>query len=321
MEGEIRGLLNNGYELAEVDVGDFEFLEKNARYMTNYMFNNLVENIKKDGTLTSVPLCYKHDGKYKILSGNHRVKAAMEAGLTKLLVMYTEKPLSRAEQVAIALSHNSIEGKDDLVLLKELWSEIDSVDLKKYSGLDDKTLWEMDKSELQSLTEFHLEYKTQTFLFLPDEADRLKNVFENALSLVHKDKVAYANRLQDFDRFIDAQSKIQNAYDVKNSAVVMMLMLDMFERHLEELQEGYIDGDEVKHKKNVPIASVLGNDLIPASIALLLKKAIDKMIDKGEVKKKNKAEAIKLMAEKYLEGEHHGKKGRSSKLADGREPK
>ncbi len=307
--------------MAEVDVGDFEFLEKNARYMTNYMFNNLVENIKKDGTLTSVPLCYKHDGKYKILSGNHRVKAAMEAGLTKLLVMYTEKPLSRAEQVAIALSHNSIEGKDDLVLLKELWSEIDSVDLKKYSGLDDKTLWEMDKSELQSLTEFHLEYKTQTFLFLPDEADRLKNVFENALSLVHKDKVAYANRLQDFDRFIDAQSKIQNAYDVKNSAVVMMLMLDMFERHLEELQEGYIDGDEVKHKKNVPIASVLGNDLIPASIALLLKKAIDKMIDKGEVKKKNKAEAIKLMAEKYLEGEHHGKKGRSSKLADGREPK
>ena len=323
MEEQIRGLLTHGYHLAEVDVGELEFLEKNARYMTNYMFNNLVENIRRDGTLTSVPLCCKHDGKYKILSGNHRVKAAIEAGLTKLLVMYTDKPLSRAEQVAIALSHNSIEGKDDMVLLKELWAELDSVDLKKYSGLDDKTLWEMDKSEMQSLTEFHLEYKTQTFLFLPEEAERLQNVFEKALAEVHKDKVAYANRLQDFDRFIEAQSKIQNAYDVKNSAVVMMLMLDMFERHLEELQAGYIDDarDEVTHKKNVPIASVLGSDLIPAPIALLLKKVVDRMIDKGEVKKKNKAAAIKLMAESYLKGEQHGKEGRSNKLGNGRQPK
>lgn len=308
MEDQIRGLLDNGYNLAEVDVENFEFLEKNARYMTNYMFNNLVENIKKDGTLTSVPLCYKHGDKYKILSGNHRVKAAIEAGLTKLLVMYTEKPLSRAEQVAIALSHNAIEGKDDIVLLKELWAEVDSVDLKKYAGLDDKALWEMEKTTLSTLSEFRLDYRAQTFLFLPEEVDRLKSVFDKALSHVHKEKVVYANRLQDFDRFIEAQSKVQHTYDVKNAATVLMLMLDLFERHMDDLQEGYIDADgELKHKQPVPIASVLGTDLLPAPTALLLKKVVDKMIDKGELKKKNKADCIKLLAKTYLEGVKNGK--------------
>ena len=312
--------MKNGYKLAEVEVENFEFLEKNARYMTNYMFNNLVENIKRDGALTSVPLCWKHDDKYKILSGNHRVKAAIEAGLTKILVMYTEKELSHAEQVAIALSHNALEGKDDMVLLKELWSELDSVDLKKYAGLDDKTLWEMEQTSLGALTEYHLEYKAQTFLFLPEEAERLKNVFEKALSYVHKDKVIYTNRLADFDRFIEAQSKTERSYEVKNTATVLMLMLDMFERHLEELQEGYIDGEEVKHKKQVPIASVLGSDLVPAATALKLKKALERMIDKGEVMKKNKTEVIRVLLEKYFEGEKNGKEERGANMDERRKP-
>ena len=308
MEGQIRGLLDNGYNLAEVDVADFEFLEGNARYMSNYMFNNLVENIRKDGTLTSVPLCYKHDGKYRILSGNHRVKAAIEAGLKTLLVMYTDKPMTRAEQVAVALSHNSIEGKDDVILLKDLWDELDSVDLKKYSGLDDKVMWEMEKDSLSALNEYHLDYKAQTFLFLPEEVDRLKEVFDSALERIHKDKSVYTNRFTDFDRFIEAQSKVHRSFDVKNTATVLMLMLDMFERHLEDLQEGYIDGDEVKHKKQVPISSVLGADLIPAQTALQLKKVLDKMIDKGEINKKNKADCIKVLIDLYLEGGKHGKK-------------
>lgn len=316
MEEQIRGLLKNGYELAVVDVEDFEYLEKNARYMTNYMFNNLVENIQKDGTLTSVPLCYKHDGKYRILSGNHRVKAAVAAGLKKILVMYTEREMSRAEQVAVALSHNAIEGKDDMILLKDLYAELDSVDLKKYSGLDDKTLWEMENTSLSALTEFHLEYKVQTFLFLPEEAERLKEVFEKALKLVHKDKVVYTARLDEYERFINAQAKVQNAYDVRNSATVLMLMLDMFERHQEELQEGYLEGEELKHKKNVPIASVLGTDLIPSSTALMLKKAVEKMIAKGEVDAKNKAEVIDRLAKVYMEGTKSGKERHGKHMDD-----
>ena len=74
------GLINHPYKLALVNVSELEFLEKNARYMTNEMFRNLVDNIKRDGGLSSVPLCWKHDDKYRVLSGNHRCRAAIEAG-------------------------------------------------------------------------------------------------------------------------------------------------------------------------------------------------------------------------------------------------
>ena len=48
---------NGQYKIATVDVKDLEFLEKNARYMTAEMFHNLVDNVKRDGCLSSMPLC------------------------------------------------------------------------------------------------------------------------------------------------------------------------------------------------------------------------------------------------------------------------
>jgi ParB-like chromosome segregation protein Spo0J len=43
-------------------------------------FKRLVENIRRDGVLTQLPLVYRG----RILSGNHRVRAAIEAGLTEI---------------------------------------------------------------------------------------------------------------------------------------------------------------------------------------------------------------------------------------------
>jgi hypothetical protein len=51
-------------------------------------FQALVENVKKDGNLSSLPLCYREkDGKLRVLSGNHRVQAGRQAGVEQILVM------------------------------------------------------------------------------------------------------------------------------------------------------------------------------------------------------------------------------------------
>lgn len=118
------------FKLAVVDIEELSLLEKNARYMTNEQFSRLVSNIKQDGGLTSVPFCYKEGDRYKVLSGNHRVMAAKEAGLKQVLIMYTDKEMTKSEQIAVQLSHNAIVGQDDPAILKELWSEINDVDLK-----------------------------------------------------------------------------------------------------------------------------------------------------------------------------------------------
>lgn len=298
------GLINHPYKLALVNVGELEFLEKNARYMTNEMFRNLVDNIKRDGGLSSVPLCWKHDDKYRVLSGNHRCRAAIEAGLEEVLVLFTDRDLSKQEQIAIELSHNAIDGKDDMAILKELWDEIDDVSLKYYAGLDDKVLEEMEKAALASLSEVKLDYRSLTFLFLPHEVDALDEAFAHAVECGGIQDTVYINRIDDFKRLLDSQAKVQAAYDVKNSATSLMLILDVFTRHQEDLQEGYIDDEgELKHKNKVPLSSIFGDDNISAEAALTLKKAVDRMVDKGEVETKQRTDFLRIMAERYLAGD------------------
>jgi hypothetical protein len=123
---EVLNLLNDKlagdfpYRLELAAPGELKLLEKNARYMKAEQFQSLVENIKKDGNLSSLPLCYREkDGKLRVLSGNHRVMAARKAEVESVLVMVLGDEKDADEQMAIQLSHNAIAGQDDLVILKE----------------------------------------------------------------------------------------------------------------------------------------------------------------------------------------------------------
>ena len=294
---------NGKYKIATVNVKDLEFLEKNARYMTAEMFHNSVDNIKRDGGLSSMPLCWKHDNKYRIMSGNHRCAAAIEAGLQEITVLYTDEELSEKERIAIQISHNAIDGKDDLVVLKELWDELDDVELKYYAGLDDKTIEEMERLSMLALVDAKLDFHSVTFLFLPYELERLDEIVEDVMKYNITSDSVYMNRLEDFKRLLKAQNKVQASFNVKNSATSLMLILDIFNRHQDDLSKGYIDNGELKHKNKVPLSSVLGDDYVLSEVAILLKKAIDKAIGKGDIKSKNKLEFLKILSERYLAGE------------------
>jgi hypothetical protein len=49
------------YRLELVDPGELKLLDKNARYMKAEQFQSLVENVRKDGNLSSLPLCYREE--------------------------------------------------------------------------------------------------------------------------------------------------------------------------------------------------------------------------------------------------------------------
>ncbi len=185
LNAHLDGLGMGAFRLAVVEVAAIELAPKNARYMRNETFKNLVENIKRDGALASVPFCWKKpDGVFRVLSGNHRVKAAAAAGITHTLVLYVEGDLERDRELAIQISHNAIAGQDDPVLLKELWEEIEDLSLKYYAGLDDKVLGELEAVSLASLQEVRLDFRTLSFLFLPEEVDRLNATFAAATEAV-----------------------------------------------------------------------------------------------------------------------------------------
>ncbi len=227
----LNGRLSGAVKLAVVPVHKVRRLKKNARFMRSETFRQLVENVKRDGCLTQLPFCVKEGDEYECLSGNHRTEAAEAAGLAEILVLYTDRELSRQERVAIQLSHNAIAGEDDPAILRELWQEIDDIALKFYSGLDDKKLEELAKATVQALSEVRLDFRTLSFIFLPEECSKLDEVLDAALERLKTSSggVRLA-RLAEFDRVLNGLARLKKVKGIKSASTALAAIFDWFER-------------------------------------------------------------------------------------------
>lgn len=100
-------------KVLKVNPRDLKLLEVNARFMKQDEYQKLVANVKRDGCLTQLPFVCKDpvERKWLVLSGNHRVQAAIDAGLEEIEVQATKDKLTKDEMIAIQLSHNAISDK------------------------------------------------------------------------------------------------------------------------------------------------------------------------------------------------------------------
>jgi len=240
---EVLNLLNEKlsglfpYRLELVDPGELKLLEKNARYMKAEQFQALVENVKKDGNLSSLPLCYREkDGKLRVLSGNHRVMAARQAGVEQVLVMVVGEEKDADERLAIQLSHNAIAGQDDSVILKELWESIKDVQARMYAGLDSDTLKALQGIQFSAITEQRLRYKLASFLFLPEELEDLDQLLKETAAAFAGDAV-YLAHLHTYDAFFELIVRIKKRCQIKNSAAAFLKLMELARIGLEQLKE------------------------------------------------------------------------------------
>ena len=193
--------------------------------MTDAMFSQLVENIRRDGCLTSVPLVCDDDGKLEVLSGNHRVMAAIKAGLDEADVMEITTPLSREQRVAIQLSHNAIAGADDPSILAELWADLDFA-FKEYSGLTEEDFAGITEIDTTGISVEAPKYEEINLAFLPEE----KEAFVALLDRMQKAKTEahwIVAHYDDFSRLFDAIIAVKQKLDIHNGAVALRVMADL----------------------------------------------------------------------------------------------
>jgi hypothetical protein len=240
---EVLNLLNEKlaglfpYRLELVHPGELHLLDKNARYMKAEQFQALVENVKKDGNLSSLPLCYRENGgKLLVLSGNHRTMAARQAGLDQILVMVVADEKTDDEKLGIQLSHNAICGQDDLVILKELWESIKNVQARLYAGLDSETIKSLEGITFAAISEQRLQYKLANFMFLPEEIESLDQLLKETAVAFSADAVYLAN-LNTYDAFFDLVVKIKKRCQIKNSAAAFLKLLELARVGLEQLMQ------------------------------------------------------------------------------------
>lgn len=280
-------------------------LDLNARYMRHEQFAALVANIKRDGALASAPFVWVNpEGDRIVLSGNHRTQAAIEAGISEITWLETDEPLTRQQRVAIQLSHNAIAGEDDPAILIALYEELTDLTARQYSGLDDRDLELMAEVTVGGLAEANLDYQTLSLTFLPDDAEQATNGMEEAKALSDSADQRWIARLEDHVRLLDAIALASATHDVRNMAAALAYVLDVFEAHRDDLQEGWYDRTtgEARHANWVPIVTILGNDAMPAPAAAIVTRAISKMADRGDVSRDSTWQALEAWAADYLAG-------------------
>jgi hypothetical protein len=293
--------------IASVDPASLTLLEVNARFRRKETFDRLVANVRRDGGLTSVPLVWDDPtGRRIVLSGNHRVAAAVEAGISVVDVMVVDQPLSRARQVALQLSHNAIEGEDDPATLRQLYDELDDVDWRAYSGLDDKQLGLLTAVDLEGLSEANLDFATVQVVFLPHELEAARTAFEEAKGLTQADQ-RWLAAYTDYEPTLDALATAHGAHNVGNVATALGIILAVFERHLAELRDGvWYDPDTgeplVPARQLVPVETILEGRTVPADAAAVIARAIDTAACRGDVPAGQRWRAVELWAADYLAG-------------------
>lgn len=209
--------------------------QRNARAMTQATYKRLVENIRRDGVLTSTPLVGRMEGDKRlfVISGNHRVAAAIEASIEEAECMVIVEPISRQRFTAIQLSHNAIEGNDDATILQELYEILD-LDLKEYSGLTDDDFGANDLSVL-SLSAIALLYTEIVLGFLADDAGAVDGFMKSAERWAKKSRPMLVSAHAQFDGFFEAIVRVKGLKNVHNSALAMALLVELANERMDEL--------------------------------------------------------------------------------------
>ncbi|MFF4391459.1 hypothetical protein ACFY0G_32420 [Streptomyces sp. NPDC001552] len=282
-----------------------QLLPVNARFFRKEEYDRLVANVRQDGCLTSVPLVYGggiyEEGRELVLSGNHRTMAAVDADLDDIDVMLIEEELSEQQLVAIQIAHNSISGEDDPATLKQLYEQLDDVDWRAYSGLDDEQLGLLAEVTAEGLSEANLDFATVQLTFLPPELEAARAAFD--ASRFGANETWLAARA-DYQQTLDTLASTHSAHKVNNVTTALHAILAIAENHLTDLQSGYTSpAGEALMTGNVGLETVLGARFLPAPAAITINKAIAAARGRGEID--HGWELLERLAGEYLNGPDH----------------
>lgn len=205
----------------------------NARYMKAEVMQQLVQNIKKDKRLESMPLIYEEQDGDRIISGHHRVEAAKAAKLPYIMVMVTS-PEDKDEIVSKQLSHNALVGTDDAQVLADLFNSIQSIEKRMATGLQDA----IAKISYTSLNYRLGNWKELVFMLLPEDIGMLDESMDEILKTMQcsADAEIRMASIECFDKFAKTLMKVKKFENIESNGIALMRLVELALEKMSELQ-------------------------------------------------------------------------------------
>ena len=212
----------------------------NARVMSPDMTDRLIENIRKEKRMESLPFGVAREGHIELVSGHHRIRAAVAAKVTEFPILVDLRDLSRSQVRAKQLAHNAINGMDDIETLTRIFAEIDNVDdrLESFVTLDATSTQQLDDTVRILNEEIAIEWPVLSFAFLPMQRDKFDIVGERLAKQVPKDS-DHIWLLPDevAQRFTDCLNNLSRAEDIRLNGNIIGRMVEIVEAHLDSQPE------------------------------------------------------------------------------------
>ena len=134
--------------------------------------------------------------------------------------------LTREEQVAISSLTTRSTARTDPLMLKQLWDEIQQIDLKLYAGLDSEIIKELEKIQFTSIAEARLDYKQIALLFLPEEASQIKALLEDLDALCSGNEHYLLSRAH-YEEVFKLLLDVKDKYNIVNSPTAFMKIVEL----------------------------------------------------------------------------------------------
>lgn len=227
------------YRLDIVDPKVLLAAEVNAQVMDKEQFGQLVNNVKGDGNLSSVPFCWRDpNGATHILSGHHRVEAAIVAGIERILIMFVSGELSEAKRTAIQISHNAIAGSPDLTILKAQFLSIADMADKIYTGLDDRTFINFKPPTIATFNEAAMLTQKVELVFVGAQAAEIER---EVLALENKSQRIFVGLTTQAEPLKVALMQVKESSKVFNTSVAFSVLAALgriYSEYLDDLEAG-----------------------------------------------------------------------------------
>ncbi|MCK4815125.1 ParB-like nuclease domain-containing protein [bacterium] len=235
--------LGNGLFIVKGDIDDLREQDINAHTMPAQMFMQLADNIQDRGALESLPYCALTEKYIEIVSGHHRKRAAKAAGLQEIYYILDMSGLSREEIRSKQLAHNSLFGKDDPQIIKQIYKQIQSAEAKIRAYIDPVALEipQPEKIPVTNILAAETNYRTVMFMFLPHQQEK----FDKMVNLISKevDLLGVAD-IEHFEEFKDTVQKVKETDTIISVGMIISRMCEIVNKHYEDTDEEQEDSSK-----------------------------------------------------------------------------
>jgi hypothetical protein len=214
--------------------------DKNARVMSPEAMERLIENVRSEGRLESLPFGVHRGGFIELVSGHHRARAAVAAGITTFPMLVDTRDLTRDRVKSKQLAHNAINGTDNEAMLRQIFSEIDDVTarLEAFVVVDDKFMDGVGAGAKAINEEIAIKWPVLSFTFLPAQRERFEIIIDRLAKQVPKDcdELWLVNETA-AAAFSDALGRIGRKFDIRSTGNIVGRIVELANAHLDAIEQ------------------------------------------------------------------------------------